>query len=211
MPVSKCKLCRKAYNQAYHQNNIEIAHDRNRLYREEHRDALNARQLQWWAEHSAAHNAMRREKRAANLDGERAKDRARYHQKRKNDLVYQEKKKVMRQAYHVNNPDKAREHYHRREARKKNLPGHFTAAEWRTLKAKYQYRCLCCGITEQEAMKKYHARLSSDHVIPTTWPGSTNGIENIQPLCWGCNAAKSDHHATDYRETDFAKALAAGC
>ena len=78
----------------------------------------------------------------------------------------------------------------KRKARKASLPGHFTAAEFTALCEKYNNRCVCCG-------KKN--KLEADHVIPVTWKGSTNYIENIQPLCSFCNSSKRNYHATDYR------------
>lgn len=69
--------------------------------------------------------------------------------------------------------------------------GHFTAQEWKTLKAKYDYTCLCCGRREPEI------RLTPDHIIPVTKLGSSN-IENIQLLCISCNSSKRDK-IIDYR------------
>ena len=50
--------------------------------------------------------------------------------------------------------------------------------------------CQCCGATEN---------LVADHIIPKSW-GGTNRLENRQLLCSPCNAEKSNHHATYYRE-----------
>ena len=49
--------------------------------------------------------------------------------------------------------------------------------------------CLACGTTE---------KLEADHVIPIS-KGGSNNIENLQPLCKGCNVAKLVKD-TDYRE-----------
>lgn len=76
--------------------------------------------------------------------------------------------------------------------RKFQAPGDgFTTQEWRELKAKYDFTCLCCG-RQEPAIK-----LTPDHVIPLS-KGGPNSIENIQPLCPSCNKRKWDKD-TDYR------------
>jgi 5-methylcytosine-specific restriction endonuclease McrA len=57
---------------------------------------------------------------------------------------------------------------------------HFTETEWLALLAECGGRCLSCGSTEN---------LSADHILPLSL-GGANTIENIQPLCCGCNNAK---------------------
>lgn len=79
----------------------------------------------------------------------------------------------------------------RRRARLINAGGSFTPREWLQLKEKYGNKCLKCGKTESEV------KITPDHVVPLALGGS-NTIGNIQPLCWGCNAAKQARIA-DYR------------
>src|SRR6266702_2369218 len=54
--------------------------------------------------------------------------------------------------------------------------GSYTIAEWEILKARCDYRCLCCGTQEPDI------KLTADHVIPVSKQGTSN-INNIQPLC----------------------------
>lgn len=77
----------------------------------------------------------------------------------------------------------------RRRARKLAAGGNYTRKEFRELCAKYDHRCLCCG--------ERFDKLEADHVTPLSRGGS-NGIENIQPLCRGCNRKKADREI-DYR------------
>jgi len=79
----------------------------------------------------------------------------------------------------------------KRRARLINAGGKFTAKEWLAIKAKYGFKCLKCGKSENEV------KLTPDHVVPLALGGS-NTIDNIQPLCWGCNAGKQARIA-DYR------------
>lgn len=71
--------------------------------------------------------------------------------------------------------------------------GSHTAAEWRELKARYDYRCVCCGQREPDVS------LHKDHVIPVSC-GGRNDIQNLQPLCQSCNSAKRTK-TMDFRPT----------
>ena len=65
---------------------------------------------------------------------------------------------------------------------------HHTEQEWIDLCIRYDHRCLCCR--EQKP-------LSRDHVVPVTI-GGLDTIDNIQPLCKGCNSRKNAK-TIDYR------------
>jgi 5-methylcytosine-specific restriction endonuclease McrA len=80
----------------------------------------------------------------------------------------------------------------RRRAIIKNLKEHYTGDEWRELKKKWNYTCLCCRKKEPEIL------LTPDHIIPLI-KGGKDTIDNIQPLCRTCNLRKNDKHSTDYR------------
>lgn len=73
-------------------------------------------------------------------------------------------------------------------ATRRSNGGRMTGEEWVALKAEFGNVCVCCGAS---------GKLEADHVIPVV-QGGTGDVENIQPLCRRCNAAK---HATavDYR------------
>lgn len=77
----------------------------------------------------------------------------------------------------------------KRRAHKKNNGGvDFTREEWDALCNKYGNKCLACGNA---------GKLTIDHVVPLSRGGS-NSIDNIQPLCLGCNLSKHDK-IIDYR------------
>lgn len=88
------------------------------------------------------------------------------------------------------NPERVSLLQRRYRATKANLPGSFTAEEFERVKAFFDYKCVCCGeITPLEA----------DHIVPISWPNSSDYIQNIQPLCKSCNGRKGNHHDMDYR------------
>lgn len=91
--------------------------------------------------------------------------------------------------------DPRRYRQHASVVRRKRLasaPGTpFTRAEWLALQEQHGRECLKCHRREPEIV------LEPDHVVPIALGGS-KGIENIQPLCRGCNRRKYDKHV-DYR------------
>lgn len=74
--------------------------------------------------------------------------------------------------------------------RRKSVPGSYTNDQWLKLLGLCDNRCVACGSTEN---------IQRDHIIPLTWEGATNYIENLQPLCFNCNSTKQDLYAADYR------------
>ena len=69
--------------------------------------------------------------------------------------------------------------------------GKLTIQEWKELKRKYNYTCLFCKRREPEI------KLTIDHILPIIHNGS-HSLENIQPLCFSCNAKKHTS-MIDYR------------
>lgn len=72
-----------------------------------------------------------------------------------------------------------------------SLEDALTKIQWKELRAKYSYRCLCCSKAEPEI------ELVADHVLPKSKGGATT-LDNIQPLCRSCNARKHNKFI-DYR------------
>lgn len=81
-----------------------------------------------------------------------------------------------------------------RRQRMKAAPGRrFTRMEWLDLTVRHDFRCLKCGRREPVIV------LEPDHIVPIAHGGSKS-IDNIQPLCRGCNRRKSAKTA-DYRRS----------
>ena len=81
------------------------------------------------------------------------------------------------------------EYRRKRHNMKRALPGSHTPAEWKALCERFDNRCVRCGEKRP---------LTRDHVIPVSMPGSSDAIENIQPMCSPCTSMK--HCQTiDYR------------
>lgn len=59
--------------------------------------------------------------------------------------------------------------------------GRHTRAEWLDMIAVFKGRCVGCGRKDRPVTK--------DHIIPLCEDGSSDGIENLQPLCLPCNAS----------------------
>src|SRR5690606_31916768 len=169
--------------------NPEKVRDQGRTYYREHREQVLARTSAYHREHPDVQRRawrdykQRHRERLLPLVRERA---ARWRaQNRARDVAASSR-------WRKNNPERHKAIIWRRNAKLRALKGSFTAEDWSALKARYDYRCLCCGRREPEIV------LSVDHVVPISLGGS-NTIDNIQPLCKPCNSSKGNRHTTDYR------------
>ncbi|MFE7330801.1 HNH endonuclease signature motif containing protein [Streptomyces sp. NPDC057565] len=125
-----------------------------------------------------------------NGDTIRAQVRERSAEKRR-DPEFVKRETEYNREWRRRNPDKMAAANARQRAQGRFTPD-WTAEEWQQLLDLYGRSCLACG--------KTGVKLQPDHVIPLSWPGASNAIDNIQPLCGPCNRSKSDQHI-DYRPT----------
>ena len=178
-----CNKCRAAKERKYYEANKEKIAAKAKKYREENKEKIAAGYKKWYEANKEKKAATHKKWYEANKEKIAAWQK-KYGQENKEKIAAGYKK------WREENKEKIAARDAKRSAIKAGLPGHFTAAEFTAICEKYNNRCLCCG-------KKN--KLEADHVIPITWKGSTNYIENIQPLCKSCNSGKRNHHATDYR------------
>lgn len=198
------------------QKNPEKRRAITRRYRESNRDGVRESNRRWFQRYAQENPDKVIEKRRrhyyANPEKSRERSRRNYH---KNKDVVREKAHLrylknrqqrcdysrryreenidkVREAgrkWGKENPDKIRANNHRRRARKRGAPGTHTAQEWADLCARYDHRCLCCGMVPE--------KMTVDHVVPISLGGS-NDIGNLQPLCLSCNSSKNAK-TIDYR------------
>jgi len=101
-------------------------------------------------------------------------------------------KKKWRAEHYEQDRETARVRNAHRHARKLGAEGRHTTGEWLAVLARYGSRCLACGATEH---------IQQDHVVPLVLGGS-DYIDNIQPLCGGCNGRKQGRYI-DYRPESY--------
>lgn len=169
-----CRACETATEAAYYRANAKRISLASRLTR---------RKDQWIAGEKIRTGRWRKQK--TNQSYNKSRYAAMTPIERAIDLA--EKRDFRRMDYR-RNPAKHLAWRHKRMALQHSNGGTFTAEEWQALCAKYDHRCLCCGVRR---------KLTIDHVIPVTMGGS-NDISNLQPLCISCNVRKMQR-VIDYR------------
>ncbi|MGC4947725.1 HNH endonuclease [Streptomyces sp. DT224] len=147
------------------------------------------------AERRAAHAKNREKARAQmrayyELNGEVIRQRSREDkQARRLDPEFRKRETAFNREWRRRNPEKVAAANARQRARGRFNPD-WTPEEWTALLDLYGHRCLACLHTGR--------KLQPDHVVPLSWPGASNAIDNIQPLCGPCNLHKAAKHI-DYR------------
>lgn len=173
----------RIYSRVYRQDHLEQvrARDKTRSLSKERRDWSRT----WRRLHIHRLRAYQREQYYQHAEQRREKKRDYYR-------THRAQIKEYHRAYHRARPGLRALHARNRRARERQTIGNITSRQWEALKAKYAYRCLCCQRKEPEI------KLTIDHVVPIC-KGGTNSIENIQPLCFSCNASKREK-IIDYRK-----------
>ena len=108
------------------------------------------------------------------------------------------------------NPEKHRAASHKRRCRIAGNGGIHTAEQFKALCAHFGNRCVCCGrLRKLEADHVISVKMSETFMLPL---GFLNDIDNLQPLCRGCNNKKRSqwlrHKAfVDYRTCPHADCI----
>ena len=92
--------------------------------------------------------------------------------------------------YYHKHPKVIERKWRKRRTAKLSSIGSHTNDEWLELCHQHGNACVRCGRTG--------VKLTRDHIIPLGKDGSTDFIDNIQPLCRSCNAKKA-RKTIDYR------------
>lgn len=183
---SSCRKCRRQKARADYERNrdkyIARARKNELAFRERDPEAYRARKRdvahrRYWRDPDLA-RAIDKEHRNRNRDAVNAYARAQY---RKNP---EPQKAAARK--------RSRFAFHKRKARILQNGGELTAAQWRGVCARYNHKCLRCGLRKP---------LTIDHVLPLSM-GGNNDVSNVQPLCLDCNLQKGARHI-DYRRDDL--------
>jgi 5-methylcytosine-specific restriction endonuclease McrA len=186
--TSNCKLCVKKARIEWLRKHPDKNRDNERLWAANHPDAVKQRRKRYYE---------------ANKEKVKKKSNDWYY-KNRSDVIgkasglarkwyrsHIEKERERKRKEYKANPEKANVRKQNYRARLLKNGGEITATEWRELKKKYNYTCLCCKRREPEI------KLTLDHVVPVSL-GGRNVIENTQPLCKSCNSSKKAR-TIDYR------------
>jgi 5-methylcytosine-specific restriction endonuclease McrA len=165
----------KAAASAKRKANLEEARRKDREQDAKRRD----KRVAYRKANAARNNAFNKAYRQANRDKIRAKN-AEYQ------VLHPDIYRMASRRWRLKNPELARfikkRGDHKRRAILANAGTH-TLAEWQAIKAKYDHRCLLCGLYEP------FIKLTVDHIVPLS-KGGMNTADNLQPLCMGCNQHK---------------------
>jgi len=219
----QCRGCEREYRE----QNSEKIRAHKKAYREANAEAIKAHKHQYQVENADRIRERKHEKYLENCDAIREKARAyylrnpekaklarqayyeahreealaylrEYRKQNKPHLAYldrryrathKEEKREYERQYYAKNRHVEKAKKHRRRAREK-AGGRFSSREFRELCERNNHLCLCCG--ERKPM-------TLDHIVPLS-KGGKNTIDNIQPLCLGCNIKKATQ-IIDYRRT----------
>lgn len=161
------------YTDGYAGKCKECKKDYQQKWRENNREEHRAYSREYYQDHKEERLGYYKEWREENPEKKRASDK-RWRRE------HPERMRAMRKVQNA-----------RRRALEMEAEGDYTPEEWLSLKQRYGDRCLKCGAHESEV------KITPDHIVPL-FQGGANSIDNIQPLCWSCNAAKGAEVA-DYR------------
>lgn len=177
----KCEWCGGAWSSNYPWQRFCSVPCRNKSYREQHRELLNAR------DRARSYDPIKKKAYHARTKQRQAAWRKEYYQRRREELLAYGKrwrkknKKVVRLYRRQHLAEDAFRASQRRALMKVHSLGDFTLAAWKELKLAYRGRCAYCD---------RRRKLTIDHVIPLA-KGGAHTLSNIVPACKSCNCKKA--------------------
>lgn len=184
-----CRACTKKEGERYRKQYKDEIRERKKVERNKpgYKEKSNQRLRAW---------RKRPESKASQARYQKDYDKRSYvvERKRKHYIVYrskpenQEKARAYSTQYRKDHPELTVYNDNIRRTRELNAEGSHTLEQWKLLLSSFNC-CPKCGKAK---------KLTQDHIIPLS-KGGTDFIDNIQVLCFSCNASKRDIQIVDYR------------
>lgn len=177
-------LCKKCYSKLPKWKDYHATAERKR--RKENQDEYNKKERE--------RNIRRKEQRHIYVK--------KYYAENKNRLCeYQVK-------WRKENQEQYKQYMRDARARRNNADGKTTLKQWLMIVDYYcsNKKCISCGKLYNNEIQR--DKITVDHIVPINKNG-TNWPDNLQPICYSCNASKSDNIIIDYRwdKGKYAKSL----
>lgn len=180
-----CKACCREQRRRYHADNPGKNYEIVKRWNAAHPDKKREQGRRWSKANPDKIRQKERRWRAENPDRAREKDRRKYY-------ANLEAARGRKRRYGLTHPDKIREQTHRRKARKRDLPCHWTNLDEQSMFEAWNYRCAYCG--NQQGLFD-NLRMSADHYIPLSASEQCPGTVpwNMVPACKACNSSKHNN------------------
>lgn len=174
---SWCKDCRRTY---YKENIEEIAFKKH-VYRQTHKDKVQAYTKRYWKENKEKLSQRYKEY----IQSEQGKQvRAAIRERHKEKL----KKKYREWQRSKAGQESGRRRGRRYRAKMREASCNVTDEGWCECLEWFDYQCAVCGLTQQESLNLWGRVLDMGHAFVPLSKGGGYDIDNLVPLCTSCNA-----------------------
>jgi hypothetical protein len=213
---TQCKNCVNMQRKIRYDKNPSTALNSNREYRQRNREAVSERKKEYRQRNKDRIRANRKELYSRTREESIEASKEYYHEnrqeirvrRRKADDLYnkthREQKQQWARNYYKEYPEKATAVFHRRAARKRELPATLSGTQWKKCLEYFNHRCAVCG----RPRGMWHT-IAADHWIPLISPDCLGTVAgNMIPLCHGdggCNNSKGGKDAILWLNEKFGK------
>lgn len=177
----KCSICNKVLPKTEYYSQVKYSKSKGEyIYYYPYCKRCTSKKSQKWN----SENSERREKILEKYEGtEMSNSRFKRANEKRNDTGYQKE-------WAKNNKDKLKQYSNNRQEKKHEI----TELEWKECLKFFKDCCAYCGISNEEAIKKYSKTLNKDHIDSS----GSNKINNCVPACTGCNSSKRKRSLDEY-------------